>query len=568
MNTQSSIFPTPHEADAIRNKADIILSDFCWLQTAGRTPAFRKQVRKLGTIATAFSDRMYFKVDGTGSGTSWDDAAGLATLKSTMKSTTAVTKDLFIAAGTYNFTDIDVSPGVAGCTFKLYGGYPAASTGMALSGRDVANNETLFKSDDGKRSLRWNKGNWIVDGISFTSIGYPNNATGCALLIMPNIESIRFNNCSFKNSVHGAEGRSIGTGGAVRVDHDALFTNCLFENNNSLIGNAGAVVVSSGKTFTATNCIFRGNSVSTSGKTGGAIYCSSGTVILEKCLFDSNTAAGNGGAIYNASGTVKIRHCDFVSNTTGSAGGAIYSAGSGNVLYVDACNFRHVTTAQKGASASGGNYIEASAGTVGVNNCVFTGSWGVNGCYQIRSTSQMNIVNSTFNCQLGAGNVHNNTDGICKVVNSIFLNAASSGDGNNFVNMGTMDVLYSLYNKSKPENPVTTETGCVSGVKGNTASTVFPAWYTGSWSKMAANDLTTAVAVDDCRENVRYYSWGGVIPDGSGTTGTLVNPSLAQVKSAISDSAFLTWLGDAALSVDIRGVSRDTAAMWPGSYEN
>ena len=47
MNTQSSIFPTPHEADAIRDKADIILSDFCWLQTAGRTPAFRKQVRKL-----------------------------------------------------------------------------------------------------------------------------------------------------------------------------------------------------------------------------------------------------------------------------------------------------------------------------------------------------------------------------------------------------------------------------------------------------------------------------------------------------------------------------------------
>ena len=48
MHTQSSIFPTPHEADAIRDGADIILSDFCWFQTAGRAPILRKQVRKLG----------------------------------------------------------------------------------------------------------------------------------------------------------------------------------------------------------------------------------------------------------------------------------------------------------------------------------------------------------------------------------------------------------------------------------------------------------------------------------------------------------------------------------------
>ena len=46
MNTQSSIFPTPHEADAIRDGADIILSDFCWLQTEGRKAFLEKKVRK------------------------------------------------------------------------------------------------------------------------------------------------------------------------------------------------------------------------------------------------------------------------------------------------------------------------------------------------------------------------------------------------------------------------------------------------------------------------------------------------------------------------------------------
>ena len=47
MHTQSSIFPVPHDADAIRDGADVILSDFCWLQTEGRTPMLEKKARKV-----------------------------------------------------------------------------------------------------------------------------------------------------------------------------------------------------------------------------------------------------------------------------------------------------------------------------------------------------------------------------------------------------------------------------------------------------------------------------------------------------------------------------------------
>lgn len=38
-DVQSSIFVTPHEVDAIHDGANIILSDFCWLQTEGRETA-------------------------------------------------------------------------------------------------------------------------------------------------------------------------------------------------------------------------------------------------------------------------------------------------------------------------------------------------------------------------------------------------------------------------------------------------------------------------------------------------------------------------------------------------
>jgi hypothetical protein len=51
MNTQSSIFPAPHEGDAIRDGADIILSDFCWLQTQGRKPLAEKCFRKTALAA-------------------------------------------------------------------------------------------------------------------------------------------------------------------------------------------------------------------------------------------------------------------------------------------------------------------------------------------------------------------------------------------------------------------------------------------------------------------------------------------------------------------------------------
>ncbi|MBR1576519.1 MAG: hypothetical protein IJ654_08750 [Bacteroidales bacterium] len=47
LKAQSSIFPVPHEADAIHDKADIILSDFCWLQTQGRQPMLEKKARKV-----------------------------------------------------------------------------------------------------------------------------------------------------------------------------------------------------------------------------------------------------------------------------------------------------------------------------------------------------------------------------------------------------------------------------------------------------------------------------------------------------------------------------------------
>lgn len=44
---QSSIFASPHEADAIHYGASYILSDFCWLQQEGRTPVYAGKYENL-----------------------------------------------------------------------------------------------------------------------------------------------------------------------------------------------------------------------------------------------------------------------------------------------------------------------------------------------------------------------------------------------------------------------------------------------------------------------------------------------------------------------------------------
>lgn len=47
---QSSIFPTPHEMDAVRNGATVLLSDFCWKPSKGMRPKVTETLRKNGSF--------------------------------------------------------------------------------------------------------------------------------------------------------------------------------------------------------------------------------------------------------------------------------------------------------------------------------------------------------------------------------------------------------------------------------------------------------------------------------------------------------------------------------------
>ena len=592
-------------------------------------PVARKQLRKLGALATGFSDRYYVKVDGTGDGSSWDNAANVSGMLSIMQSTTAVvTKKIYVAKGEYTIADKSLKP-KAGSSIKVYGGFSAEATGYSISGRDVENNKSQLQNLNG-RTCYTQAGSWEFDGLYFKSQGYKNEALGCALLLLSGTESAQLNNCHFEGSEHGYTAKTTG-GAIVRLAVEATFNNCVFKNNTSGSVCGGIYVTDTG-VLNANDCVFDSNVASNS---GGAIYVKGNGVVKAKdCIFRSNQTSINGGAIYFdgvASTSSEITNCSFIENQAKGTsantglGGSVGSAGSpssigiasftncmfsgnvagygGGAIWSRALNYRFegCNFINNAASGSGGDallmdgdklismycnscyfgYTSAvnktslitdintnSSTSLGIANSVLTGDWG-KAARMVRITSNGTIANTTVIGQQ-SNRLVQITGGTCNVINSILANAGSSGTKGEFDNSATLNVDYSLYHMiNTGANATTTVENSVAGIKVQSAAVKnFPVnttWYAGSADQMYTSNQTSTMAVNDCRGNIYFYAWDGTYPEE--TTYTLA--SLETVKSLVKSASggFSEWLGDK-LGKDIRGNARNTAAMWPGSYED
>jgi predicted outer membrane repeat protein len=182
-------------------------------------------------------------------------------------------------------------------------------------------------------------------------------------------------------------------GGALQIaDRPALITDCIFENNSSQGG--GAIDVYGEDTLRFVNCIIRNNSEIGNNYGGGGMMIEAGWVeltgcsitgnsashaagikvfvplslrmtdctisdnvatsgfgggmedfgydaILERCLFDRNTALFGGAvAITNGENPV-LRNCTFTRNVAVTHGGAIYSTAGSPLVYSSIFAFTH-----------------------------------------------------------------------------------------------------------------------------------------------------------------------------------------------------------------------------------
>lgn len=519
----------------------------------------RRQIRGLGTFGASTLNKYFFKPDGTGDGSSWELAGGMTLMDAVLSGESDAT--LFLAQGTYHMSDID---GIADRTpatsknirvsnhiFRMYGGYPPASSGNSLTGRDLSV-PTVISGDDTYRILVLNGGTvqLTADGITFSDSYRSSSDIGSAL-ILANQKRAVFNKCVISDNVKEGSG----AGGAVRITQGTVsFTDCDFSGNTSAAG--GGVMAIAGGSVSLQDCSFSSNS--TDGN-GGVLNITGGTVDITGCEFTGNTAkeSGKRGSVIFSSGssTVRMNRCYLATNQA-SSGGTVWLDSSSGFLFLNACAFYSNKTASY-ASAIG------SRGFCGVNNCAFqqnnnTSATGAANFYTIDGTTV--IANSSFRLGANAAVALWAAGGTTYLVNSTLVNSNSSGDADKAVALKSSSTLISY---------------------GHSIASKF---YEATADTYSIQDAVDADLLDyplsqswhSTKHCIYWTHWNdsGPKPDGFAfATPCRVEDALDAFESD-SSAGFKTWLqslrinGCNALQTDIHGYVRGSKFVWPGSYEN
>lgn len=599
----------------------------------------RAKMRSMGTLAP--SSYYFVKVDGTGDGSSWDNAANYDGLWDLMNKNVA--KKVLMAAGTYNTE----SKGVMAtgdknndADFTILGGYPADASGFDIAGRDASANKVIVNANSGNTANNriWvlQRGKWKIDGITFMNAVREANDTGSALVMEANASSsFEVTDCSFENNSNtGTAG-----GGAVRISNTnctmkgCTFTgnkakqyggsiyvggtsvlsleNCTFSENTA--GRGGAICINGsanvridGSTFKSneagiagalyvntlnlpgglevTDTEFKENSATNASNGGGAVGTSgdsktyAGILSFANCLFDQNTAVACGGAVWANGASLAFTDCSFTTNSVtgslakedGTGGGAIYSASSGTTrIYLNRCFLAQNNV----SSRNWGHAIDINSETayLGMNNCVVRAPWAVtqpddggpdnSKTYKgigsiITSKGYTAVVNTTVYSQTGNPQITQGSKvpDATAYINDIIVNCAGTPDC--FANKDEERYIrasYTLYTQTTAGNAANcTFSGCKSGVTFNALG----------WKKAGVG---MSVKTEDLRDHIYVYDWSGNMDGYTKATFAQVKSELENVVNVGPD--FARWLGDVQLKMDMRGVPRDEAAMWPGSYQ-
>lgn len=358
----------------------------------------------------------FVSATGTGNGKSEDEPMSIDSMLALLQENSGDTlKDatFHFTAGTHNIASPITLPG------KDYYSNPVAYT---ITG----DNQAILNGSGTSQIFVITSDNSHVTIKDMTLTNGSATASGGLVSVQEN--GPLFEHCSFTNTASSA------TGGAVRIsDEDkgkGRFSNCTFSDNTGSSG--GAVVITNPKTQSLfSECTFARNTASGS---GGALYSTNGTLTLENCTLDGNTAK-NGGAICSTSGTIHINGGIISNNTASSEGGAFYCGNKEKpVYYINGCSIIDNTGMQNGYAI----YLNTSAApnfaTLCMNNTTLYNSkpMETSNASAICNKGKSLIINSTFygttskwgTFALGCHKAFEDQTG-CLLLNSIFINTTA-----------------------------------------------------------------------------------------------------------------------------------------------
>lgn len=267
---------------------------------------------------------IYVTPDGTGDGSSWDNATHYLEYASSVA--TDISKKIWVKSGTY-YGDESSDKGAFYIykRNKVYGGFTGNETpDFNIDDRDLEANPTILDGQNERTVLYQvdnisNTENAVWDGFVIQN-GHGGSGGGACLG-----GNTRLSNCKILNN------SSVGFGGGIYIisayyqNSTVNIINCVFEGNSGSLGGALCDMIGA----TITNCRFSNNTAMTK---GGAYYVfANKNSKIVNTIFDHNNAK-LGGALYNK-GNVSVINCDFIDNHVTENGGAMYNETHNGKIY-------------------------------------------------------------------------------------------------------------------------------------------------------------------------------------------------------------------------------------------
>ena len=226
----------------------------------------RKAIKNLGELrSTPFANKRFVTENGTGDGSSWENAWSFSKLFSNLQ-TLKLTDHVIIMSEGIARSATSLITLAAGTKFKVYGGYSKTSSGTDITSRDLNKYKTNFagmtqqKEGESVRLFNYTDGTieTFFDGVGFTET-YQNaaEAYGGTCLIISNVQKAYFVNCRIENNKKDGSAvvRVGGTKASVTLER------CTFSNNT--VSGKGLIQVQKGGNLTVRDCDFKqGNTVS------------------------------------------------------------------------------------------------------------------------------------------------------------------------------------------------------------------------------------------------------------------------------------------------------------------
>ena len=225
----------------------------------------RKAIKNLGELrSTPFQNKRFVTENGTGDGSSWENAWSFSKLFSNLQTLKLTDLVIIMSEGIARSTSSLITL-AAGTKFKVYGGYPTTSSGTDITSRDLNKYKTNFagmtqqKEGESVRLFNYTDGTieTVFDGVGFTET-YQNaaEAYGGTCLIISNVQKAYFVNCRIENNKK--DGSAVVRVGGTKAD--VTFERCTFSNNT--VSGKGLIQVQKGGNLTGRDCDFtQGNSV-------------------------------------------------------------------------------------------------------------------------------------------------------------------------------------------------------------------------------------------------------------------------------------------------------------------